>query len=186
MVAVIHANYEFELYPQPAHRRLARQLIDAGAYAVIFHHPHIVGPIERYNGRTIAYSLGNWAFSYGKFFGGRLRFPSASFPQIALQLGGAGDTVHHAVFSPPNTVTYTRSEEVAAEGLSLTAEFEGLTDAEYVAWFRKNRKKRKLLPVYLDADDSLANGLRDRWVAIRQVLIDMAAKYGLKAMRRGG
>lgn len=183
VVVVIHGNYEFELYPQPGHRKLARELIDAGVYAVVFHHPHIVGPIERYKGRTIAYSLGNWAFSYGKFFGGKLRFPEPSFYQIALEFGRSGDAVHHANFSPPCTVTYASSELVASDSLSLAAVFEGFTDSEYLAWFKRNRKKRKLLPVYLDADDSFSNSLRDRWVSVRQVLVDLAAKHGLKAMR---
>lgn len=185
VVVVIHGNYEFELYPQPAHRKLARELIDAGVYAVVFHHPHIVGPIERYKGRTIAYSLGNWAFSCGKFFGGKLRFPEHSFYQVALELGRNGDVVHHANSSPPCTVTYASSELVASESLSLAAVFEGFTDSEYLAWFKRNRKKRKLLPIYLDADDSFSNSLRDRWVAARQVLVDLAAKHGAKAMRKG-
>ncbi len=59
LVVVIHGNYEFERYPQPAHRKLSKQLIDLGVYSVIFHHPHIVGPVECYKGRTIAYSLGS-------------------------------------------------------------------------------------------------------------------------------
>lgn len=185
VVVVIHGNYEFELYPQPAHRKLARELIDAGVYAVVFHHPHIVGPIERYKGRTIAYSLGNWAFSYGKFFGGKLRFPESSFHQVALEFGRSADVVHHANFSPPCTVTYASSELVSSDSLSLTAVFEGFSDVEYLAWFKRNRKKRKLLPIYLDADDSFSNSLRDRWVAARQVLVDLAAKHGLKAMRKG-
>lgn len=184
VVVIMHGNYEFERYPQPAHRRLARQAIDLGAYAVIFHHPHIVGPIERYMGRTIAYSLGNWAFSYGKFFGSKLKFPRSSFHQIAIELNTQGDLVHHAKFEPPTTVHYQRMERVDASNLSLKAEFEGFDDLEYVRWFKANRIKRKGLPVYLDANHSLSNSIRDRWVGLRQVLIDFAAKRGLKTMRR--
>jgi hypothetical protein len=50
---LIHGNYEFELYPQPAHRQLALELIDAGVHSVIFHHPHRVGPVERYKRRSL-------------------------------------------------------------------------------------------------------------------------------------
>lgn len=184
VVLVMHGNYEFERYPQPAHRKLARQAIELGAYAVIFHHPHIVGPIERYKGRTIAYSLGNWAFSYGKFFDGKLKFPAASFRQVAIELSEGGDLVHHADFQPPATIRYIRTERVEAVDLSLRAEFEGLGDAEYVEWFKANRLKKKGLPVYRDAEQSWSNSLRDQWVGLRQVLIDFAAKHGLKRMRR--
>lgn len=183
-VVVIHGNYEFEPYPQPGHRKLAKTLIDSGAYAVIFHHPHIVGPVERYKGRTIAYSLGNWAFSYGKFFGGKLKFPPSSFHQIAVELSSEGDKLHHAIFEPPTTVRYERTELVADNELSLKAEFEGFDDKQYIQWFKANRVKRKGLPVYASADASIGNSLRDTWVGARQLLIDSAAKIGLKKIRR--
>ncbi|HHE38187.1 MAG TPA: T9SS type A sorting domain-containing protein [Candidatus Cloacimonetes bacterium] len=37
-------------------------MIDAGADAVICHHPHIIQGLEIYNGKLIAHSLGNFAF----------------------------------------------------------------------------------------------------------------------------
>ena len=184
VVVVVHGNYEFERYPQPAHRKLAMELVDMGAYAVIGHHPHVVGPVERYKGRTIAYSLGNWAFSYGRFFGGRLRFPDSSFQQIAIELGDEGDTVHHARFTPPTLVRYQFSEPVNGTNFSLRPDFQGFSHDAYVSWFKVNRVKRKGLPMYVDPDDSIGNWLRDRWVGTRQMLIDAASKAGLKAMRR--
>lgn len=186
LVVVLHWNYECERYPQPGHRKLAMDLIDRGVYAVVGHHPHIVGPVERYRGRTIAYSLGNWAFSYGRYFGGRLKLPASSFHQIAVELSEEGNLVHHAQFAPPSTVCYQGAERVDADDFSLRPAFEDFSHAEYLHWFKANRVKRKGLPVYVDAADSPANRLRDRWVGFRQVLIDYAAKSGLKAMRRRG
>lgn len=43
-------------------RLLARRAIDAGAAAVIGHHPHVLQPVEIYKGRPIVYSLGNFMF----------------------------------------------------------------------------------------------------------------------------
>ena len=43
----------------------ARGVIDAGADLVIGHGPHVVRGMERYKGRLIAYSLGNFATYYG-------------------------------------------------------------------------------------------------------------------------
>lgn len=184
IVIVIHGNYEFELYPQPGHRRLAKQLIDAGAYAVICHHPHIVSPVERYLGRTIAYSLGNWAFSFGKFFDGRLKFPPSSFPQIAVELSDDGDKVHHALFEPPCMVHYQRSELISDVNFSLKPFFEGYDDNQYLEWFKSHRIKKRGLPIYTSSNASIVNSVRDYWVALRQRLIDTAAKAGLKKMRR--
>jgi hypothetical protein len=43
----------------------ARGVVDAGADLVIGHGPHVVRGMERYQGRLIAYSLGNFATYYG-------------------------------------------------------------------------------------------------------------------------
>jgi poly-gamma-glutamate synthesis protein (capsule biosynthesis protein) len=40
-------------------RLMARTAIDAGADAVIGHHPHVLQPIEFYRGKPICYSIGN-------------------------------------------------------------------------------------------------------------------------------
>lgn len=184
VVVVIHGNYEFERYPQPGHRALAMKMIDAGAHAVVFHHAHVVSPIERYKGRTIAYGLGNWMFSHGRFFGGRLRFPKESHDQIALQITEQGDVVHYVRFEPPTTIRYRSSEAVSAQDLRLRAEFEGFSHSEYVKWFRAHRIKKRGLPIYLDAKDSLPNSMRDAWVKGRQLLIDAASVLGLKSLER--
>ena len=43
----------------------ARGVVDAGADLVVGHGPHVVRGLERYKGRLIAYSLGNFATYYG-------------------------------------------------------------------------------------------------------------------------
>jgi len=45
--------------------RFARSMIDHGADLVVGHGPHVVRAIELYEGRLIAYSLGNFATYYG-------------------------------------------------------------------------------------------------------------------------
>ena len=42
-------------------RVVGRQMIDAGADAIIGHHPHLLKPIEFHRGRPIIHSLGNFA-----------------------------------------------------------------------------------------------------------------------------
>jgi poly-gamma-glutamate synthesis protein (capsule biosynthesis protein) len=183
IVVIMHWNYEFELYPQPGHRKLAHELIDLGIYAVIGHHPHIVSPIERYKERTIAYSLGNWAFSQNRFFNGKLRFPNESYIQVALDISSENDVIHHALFEPPSTIAYLNSEEVTSNDFSLRAVFEGMSHNEYIKWFALNRRKTKLLPIYKNYA-GWSNSIRDLWVLARQVIIDNAVKSGLKSTNR--
>lgn len=58
----IHWGNEYFYYPSTQQIRTARALIDAGADAVIGHHPHIYQGIEIYNNKPIVYSLGNFLF----------------------------------------------------------------------------------------------------------------------------
>ena len=42
---------------------MGRLAIDSGADLVIGHHSHRINPIERYNGKYIVYSVGNFSFA---------------------------------------------------------------------------------------------------------------------------
>lgn len=58
----VHWGAEYKLISSTPEREFARKLVDAGADAVIGHHPHVVQEIEEYNGSIIFYSLGNFIF----------------------------------------------------------------------------------------------------------------------------
>ena len=58
----IHWGSELTRTPQSYQRRMARHLVDAGAAAVIGHHPHLLQEIEIYKNAPIFYSIGNFAF----------------------------------------------------------------------------------------------------------------------------
>lgn len=57
-----HWGWENEPVACTRQRALARQLIDAGADAVIGAHPHVTQGAELYRGKPIIYSLGNFVF----------------------------------------------------------------------------------------------------------------------------
>ena len=58
----LHWGYENKLAPQAWQRELAREIIDAGATAILGHHPHLPFGVELYEGKPIIYSLGNYLF----------------------------------------------------------------------------------------------------------------------------
>lgn len=62
VVVNVHMGTEYSTEENEGQRNVARALIDAGADAVIMHHPHVIQPIEMYKGKVIAYSLGNFIF----------------------------------------------------------------------------------------------------------------------------
>lgn len=58
-----HWGDDFVLAPEHAQRVLGRDLVDAGADAVIGAHAHVVQPEETYRGKLIVHGLGNFVFT---------------------------------------------------------------------------------------------------------------------------
>jgi hypothetical protein len=66
VIVSIHWGYEYQLQVDPAQRRLAQALFDAGADLIVGHHPHVVQETAVQSGRFVAFSLGNFAFDQGQ------------------------------------------------------------------------------------------------------------------------
>jgi len=73
----------------------AHSVIDAGADIVIGHGPHVPRAMELYNGKLIAYSLGNFC-TYGKF---SLSGPQGIAPLLKVYLDDKGDFVKGNIYS---------------------------------------------------------------------------------------
>jgi len=77
VVVQSHWGIEYQSEPNERQVSLAHQMIDAGADAVVGSHPHVLQGTERYKGKFIIYSLGNFLFD--------LRRP-VSHPSLVLRL----------------------------------------------------------------------------------------------------
>jgi len=64
LIVQIHAGVELLDVPIPEWKDRYHELIDLGVDVIVAHHPHVVQGIEEYNGKLIAYSLGNFYFDY--------------------------------------------------------------------------------------------------------------------------
>ena len=62
VVVSYHAGAEYVDAPAPMLRQEFRYLVECGADLVIGHHPHYVQGVERYKGKLVFYSLGNFVF----------------------------------------------------------------------------------------------------------------------------
>lgn len=62
IIVTVHWGEEGTTRLRPYQTRLAHMIIDAGADAVIGHHPHVLQGIEVYKKGIIFYSLGNFVF----------------------------------------------------------------------------------------------------------------------------
>jgi poly-gamma-glutamate synthesis protein (capsule biosynthesis protein) len=57
-----HDGVEGSNKPDAGQKAAAKAAIDNGADAAIFHHPHVIQGTEKYKGKFIAWSLGNFCF----------------------------------------------------------------------------------------------------------------------------
>jgi poly-gamma-glutamate synthesis protein (capsule biosynthesis protein) len=65
VIVHLHMGQEYNSEISDAERELARTMADLGADIIIGHHPHVLKPVEIYNGAVILYSLGNFIFYQG-------------------------------------------------------------------------------------------------------------------------
>lgn len=63
---IVHGGHEYYPLPSPRMKETYRFFIDAGASAVIGHHPHCYSGYEIYKNAPIFYSLGNFLFDKNK------------------------------------------------------------------------------------------------------------------------
>lgn len=62
VIVSMHSGTEYKNQPTSTQINFARSAIDAGADFVVGQHPHVVQTMEKYRGKYIFYSLGNFVF----------------------------------------------------------------------------------------------------------------------------
>jgi poly-gamma-glutamate synthesis protein (capsule biosynthesis protein) len=85
VILALHWGTEYMSQPTRAQRELARRLIDAGATAILGHHPHVAQGVAQLEGGLVAYSLGNFIFD---------QFPEATRWSYILSMEIIGGRVH--------------------------------------------------------------------------------------------
>ncbi|WP_459947327.1 CapA family protein [Desulfocastanea catecholica] len=184
IVLLMHWNYELEIYPQPMHRQLAFAAIDEGASAIIGCHSHCLQGIEFYKDAPIVYGLGNWYFPHGFYFDGKLTFPDFSNDQLAFEWDPTENKSFCHLFKyNPETHDIDFIEKQPWGKCTITTAltpFKNMSHQEYISWFKKNRRKRKFLPIYKDMNHHFANAIKDCVVSIRHKCIKALVQLKLK------
>lgn len=63
VICCFHWGAEKDYAPNANQQKLGHLAVDSGADLVVGHHSHRVNPIEKYNGKYIVYSVGNFSFA---------------------------------------------------------------------------------------------------------------------------
>jgi len=113
----LHWGEEHQHMPSESQRTLARAIIDAGATAVLGHHPHVLQALERYHGGLIIYSLGNFVFDMAS---------SQTYDSAAVRLVVEGGRLSHADIVPLDIerTTYRPVMAPAAEAARRLADMQ--------------------------------------------------------------
>lgn len=182
IICYMHWGYELECYPLPRDRELAREFIDVGAYAVIGCHSHCIQGIEFYQGKPIVYGLGNFCFQEGKYMNGKLIYPQMAHEAIAFEIDGNNRYLCHWLQYDPerNIVTYTGTTEADDDRVKQKAPYAGMSQKEYILWFKKNRRKKKMLPLFRTSRENCLYGIEKSWCKLRGTMVRMLVKLGIK------
>lgn len=140
LFVMVHWGAEYMGKPHEKDQKLARSLIDAGAGAVIGHHPHVLQPLEAYTtpeGRKglIAYSLGNLVANQSRFYA---HTPGSS--------GKSGDTRDSMLLR----LSWVREQEGGPVRLDEVAALP--VWIENNARTRKYKEPRNIQPVLIDRE----------------------------------
>ena len=183
LICIFHWDYEFELYPQPAHRQLAFELIDMGVEAIIGHHPHIVQGYEIYKSKPIFYSLGNFYFPNGIYNGYNINFSEEARNGLCVELNDDfRDIKLYWTYLDENKKMLIKNQEnlLNSNKLKDLSIFSGMEHQDYIKWFFKNRKKNKFLPVYKTINSKCETIFNDKFIQVRQVMVDFLVHKILK------
>ncbi|HEX2733489.1 MAG TPA: CapA family protein [Polyangiaceae bacterium] len=179
-----HWNYELEVFPQPLHRELAHAAVHAGADLIVGCHSHCISGVEQVNGRWIVYGLGNWLISED------LRYPARADLELAFGWDpGTGAVRCDWYRYEPRALDVHwlgASHPDSCHRVKAATPFAGMSHADYRVWFRKNRRKTRLLPVFADIEARRTNLLKQRWVEVRHGLIGVLRSVKLKGTEPRG
>lgn len=155
VVVFIHWGYELADYPQPADRTWARKAIEAGASAVVGHHPHVVQGIEMYKGGIIAYSLGNFIMPQVKYLDKKMHYKSEKvLNELLLEINATNNISYCPYFIYYDLKSNKiKPYEIDAESeIKKMTSFEGSSNEEYLKWFAANIPSGRY-PVYKNYDN---------------------------------
>ncbi len=165
IILLLHWNFDLETLPFPMDRELAKDLIDAGANVIIGSHSHCVQGVERYKDGIIAYGLGNFFIPWHTYINGHIQFPEFSRLTLTLEWNPVTNKLKCHWFNYENQNNEHKLILVASEDFEKSERiqqhtpFAGMEKQKYEQFFKNNRRKGFLLPVYKNHNDLLRNSL---------------------------
>ena len=181
IVAYFHWSFDLEILPSPSYRVFAKDLIDAGVSLVVGCHSHCVQGGEKYKDGYIAYGLGNFYIPSGKYANGKLIFPRISDTGWVIKWNVVTNEIQNIwIDSSNNQLEIIGVDDFNdSDILSKYSLYAGMSDLEYIDYFKKFRRKKRLIPIFYDYTPSLENKLKMVFLKIRAKIARKAAEMKL-------
>jgi poly-gamma-glutamate synthesis protein (capsule biosynthesis protein) len=185
IVVYVHWNLDLEKLPFPMYRQFSRALVDAGAKIVAGTHAHCVQGGEKYKDGYIVYGLGNFFMPHHVFVGAELSYPQFANMQLALEWDPADGNVfchwvEYQYKKGKHSLNYLGGERFEeSEKLKDYSPFTGMSDQAYIAYYKKYRRKKILIPVYTDYRKVFRNKSYTRLLMCRASFARVLAKLKL-------
>jgi hypothetical protein len=185
IIVYVHWSLDFETLPYPMYRQLAQALIDAGCNVVVGCHSHCVQGGEAYNNGYIVYGLGNFFLPNRVFANGSLKAPALAAMQLVLEYDIAKNTAtchwfKYAFNNNQHTIDFVASNPFNdCSILKKYSPYQSMSESEYVPFFKNNRRKKILIPLFKSYHNSAWLVLQTKALKTRATIARVMAKLNL-------
>lgn len=184
IVVYFHWSLDLEILPFPMYRTFSKELIDAGVNVVVGCHSHCFQGGEKYKNGYIVYGLGNFFIPNGIYANKKLSFPQWSNKSLVFQWNPLSNkaTCHwfenvseNGKYELRHTTSQSFEEFDKSDECNF---FQKATDQDYELYFKKNRRKKLLIPIYKSRKNTIQNRIFTNWLKFRATSARTLAKLG--------
>lgn len=156
LLVYFHWSIDLETLPFPMYRKFSKQLIDVGADLVVGCHSHCVQGGEKYKEGYIVYGLGNFYIPQKTFANGKISYPQLANRELVLEWDVLTNRLQCVWFDygfvNGNHLLklLERNNFEDCPILPTFSPYSKMSDDDYVSYFKKNRRKKMLMPLFVD------------------------------------
>lgn len=185
IIVYLHWSLDLETLPYPMYRQFSKALIDAGAAVVAGCHSHCVQGGEQYKEGYIIYGLGNFFIPNHTFANGNLFYPPFSATQLVLEYEPQTKKAfchwfHYEKQQETHAIAHIQSSPFNSSVLlQQYSPYGDMEQEDYIIYFKKNRRKKLLIPLFTDYQNTFKLKLLTGLLKTRARFARMMAKLNL-------
>lgn len=158
VIVYFHWNLDFEHIPFPQHMSIARKMIDSGVDLVLGSHSHLINGYEIYKNKCIAYGLGNFYIPSNYYYESSLVYPNDCDYSMVI--------IYDTITKKTDLFRVDCEGNMCNVNNIAISNFSDFDIKKYYSYFKKNRIKRKFVPILYD-DEGIGSFIKEFLILIR-------------------